>query len=61
MDRLPLGQKMGLQIQSNLKNTIISSSAFASNASLEELGSSTNLVDLASVLHETQYTRLFRS
>jgi len=35
--------------------------AQAEKATIHDLGSAAYMVDLASALHETQYTRLFRS
>jgi urease accessory protein len=40
---------------------VITSSTQARNATIDDLGSAAFMVDLASMAHETQYTRLFRS
>jgi urease accessory protein len=40
---------------------VLAASAQAENASIDDLGSAAFMVDLASMAHETQYTRLFRS
>jgi urease accessory protein len=44
-----------------LEPAVASTAKRALQASLEDLGSATFRADLASMRHETQYTRLFRS
>jgi urease accessory protein len=44
-----------------LEPIVVSTAARAMEASLDDLGSVTFRADLASLRHETQYTRLFRS
>lgn len=61
MRLIPLGQTDGQLAVAALEGAILESSAEASQATLEDLGSSAFMVDLASMAHETQYTRLFRS
>jgi urease accessory protein len=39
----------------------VAASTRTKDATIEELGSAAFMVDLASMAHETQYTRLFRS
>lgn len=58
---IPLGQTDGQRAIAELESTVLSSSDQAVEATLEELGSAAFMVDLASMAHETQYTRLFRS
>ena len=58
---IPLGQTAGQLAVAGLEEAILSASARAENGTLDELGSAAFVVDLASMAHETQYTRLFRS
>jgi urease accessory protein len=58
---IPLGQTSGQRAIAELEEAVLSTSAQARNETLEDLGSAAFAVDLASVAHETQYTRLFRS
>jgi urease accessory protein len=58
---IPLGQTAGQLAVAGLEEAILSASARAENGTLDELGSAAFMVDLASMAHETQYTRLFRS
>lgn len=58
---IPLGQTAGQRAIAELEEAVLSTSAQARNETLEDLGSAAFAVDLASVAHETQYTRLFRS
>jgi urease accessory protein len=58
---IPLGQTDGQFAIAALEDAVLATSAFASSAGLEDLGSAGFMVDLASMAHETQYTRLFRS
>jgi urease accessory protein len=58
---IPLGQTQGLQVLAALEPIIIATAQRALVASLDDLGSSAFRADLSSALHETQYTRLFRS
>jgi hypothetical protein len=44
-----------------LEDSVLAASAQAKNATIDDLGSAAFMVDLASMAHETQYTRLFRS
>jgi len=44
-----------------LEDTVLATSADAATAPIHDLGSAAFMVDLASMAHETQYTRLFRS
>ncbi|MGY8680662.1 urease accessory UreF family protein [Bradyrhizobium sp. UFLA05-153] len=58
---IPLGQTDGQFAIAALERAVLSASLCARNASLEEIGSAGVMVELSSILHETQYTRLFRS
>ena len=58
---IPLGQTAGQHAIAALESAVLACSAQVSQAPLEELGSAAFMVDLASMAHETQYTRLFRS
>ena len=58
---LPLGQTDGQLAIARLEKAVLSTSAKAKKATLDDLGSAAFLVDLSSMAHETQYTRLFRS
>ena len=58
---IPLGQTEGQLTIAELEEAVLAASAQAERATIEDLGSAAFLVDLASMAHETQYTRLFRS
>ena len=58
---VPLGQTDGQLAIAELEQPILAASAQAEKATLDDLGSAAFMVDLASMAHETQYTRLFRS
>jgi urease accessory protein len=58
---IPLGQTEGQIAVARLEGAIRDASETAIVGSLDDLGSSCFMVDLASMAHETQYTRLFRS
>jgi len=58
---IPLGQTDSQRVLAALEPMVAATAARASSASLDEVGSSTFRADLASLRHETQYTRLFRS
>jgi urease accessory protein len=58
---IPLGQTDGQLAIAALENAILAASARGRNATIDDLGSAAFMVDLASMAHETQYTRLFRS
>jgi len=58
---IPLGQTQGLHVVASLEPAVIETAQRALTASLDDLGSSAFRADLSSALHETQYTRLFRS
>ncbi len=58
---IPLGQTDGQLAIAALEEAALIAGAKARNATIEDLGSAAFMVDLASMAHETQYTRLFRS
>jgi urease accessory protein len=58
---VPLGQTECQRVLAQLEPIVVSTGKRALAASLDDLGSATFRADLASMRHETQYTRLFRS
>ena len=58
---IPLGQTDGQLAIAELEEAVLTVSARARNATMDDVGSAAFMVDLASMAHETQYTRLFRS
>lgn len=58
---VPLGQTDGQRALAALEPVVAEVAAMAGCLPLGELGTATLSVDLASMHHETQYTRLFRS
>ena len=58
---IPLGQTDGQLAIAALQEAVLTASAQARKATIDDLGSAAFMVDLASMAHETQYTRLFRS
>jgi urease accessory protein len=58
---IPLGQTDGQLAIAELEDAVLAVSADALEHTLDDLGSAAFMVDLASMEHETQYTRLFRS
>jgi urease accessory protein len=58
---VPLGQTKGLEIMCALMPVISTTTERAWAAGLDDLGSSTLLSDIASMKHENQYSRVFRS
>jgi urease accessory protein len=58
---IPLGQTDSQRVLANLEDVIVKTATRALQASLDDLGSATFRADIASMRHETQYTRLFRS
>jgi urease accessory protein len=58
---VPLGQTDSQHLLALLEPMVVATGKRALDASLEDLGSATFRADLASMRHETQYTRLFRS
>jgi urease accessory protein len=58
---IPLGQTDGQRVLAALEPAIAATAARAMTAHLDDIGSATFRADIASMRHETQYTRLFRS
>lgn len=58
---IPLGQTDGQRIITRLKPVVETSAATALETTIEEVSTATLMVDLSSMQHELQYTRLFRS
>src|SRR5215510_15041255 len=58
---IPLGQTEGLLAIAELEEAVLAVSAQTKWATIEDLGSAAFMVDFCSAMHETQYTRLFRS
>ena len=58
---VPLGQTDGQLAIAELEPSVLWATAEAEKATLEDLRSAAFLLDIASMAHETQYTRLFRS
>ncbi len=58
---IPIGQTDGLRVLAALEPILAATAARALTCPLDDLGSATFRADLASMRHEAQYTRLFRS
>jgi len=58
---VPLGQTASQRILAALEPVVVATAKRALQASPDDLGSATFRADLASLRHEAQYTRLFRS
>jgi urease accessory protein len=58
---IPLGQTDGQRLLAAFEPVVAATAARASATPLEQVGGAAFRADLASMLHETQYTRLFRS
>ena len=58
---IPLGQTDGQLAIAELEKAVLSASTQATDTTIADLGSAAFMADLASMAHETQYTRLFRS
>jgi urease accessory protein len=58
---IPLGQTDSQRVLAALEGAVSATASRAQVAALDDLGSATFRADLASLRHETQYTRLFRS
>lgn len=58
---VPLGQTDGLKLMAALEPALLAVAREACLARLDGVGSANFLADIASMRHETQYTRLFRS
>jgi urease accessory protein len=58
---IPLGQTAGQVAIAELEPEVLAASAQAEDGTVADLGSAAFVLDLVSMAHETQYTRLFRS
>jgi urease accessory protein len=58
---IPLGQTDSQRVLATLEGVVSATAKRALHAKLDDLGAATFRSDLASMRHETQYTRLFRS
>ena len=58
---IPLGQTDGQLAIAALEGAVLGAGARAQTATTDDLGSAAFMVDLCSMAHEAQYTRLFRS
>ena len=58
---IPLGQTDGQFAIAELEQAVQAASTRAGKSTIDDLGSAAFMLDLASMTHETQYTRLFRS
>ena len=58
---IPLGQTEGQRVLAALESVEAATARRALTAKLDDVGSAAFRADMASMLHETQYTRLFRS
>jgi urease accessory protein len=58
---IPIGQTDGQRLIAALSPLVIEIAEAAAEASLDDLGGAAIRADIASMKHETQYTRLFRS
>jgi urease accessory protein len=58
---IPLGQTQGQRLLAQLESVVLANAERASSTSLDDMGSIAFRADLASMQHEAQYTRLFRS
>ena len=58
---IPLGQTDGQRVLASLELVIATTASRALNTPLDDVGGATFRADIASMRHERQYTRLFRS
>lgn len=58
---VPLGQTDGQRATAALMPVVEATAARAQATDLDDLGTASPLLELASLAHETQYSRLFRS
>jgi urease accessory protein len=58
---IPLGQAAGLRAQAALESAILEIARTTETATEQDLGTACWASDIASMRHETQYTRLFRT
>jgi urease accessory protein len=58
---IPIGQNAGLKVLAALHPIIAATAERAARSGLDDLGSAAMLSDIASMRHETQYSRVFRT
>ena len=58
---MPLGQTAAQRVLAGLSPLCAAQGEMAANATLDDIGSASFAVDIASMQHETQYSRIFRS
>lgn len=58
---IPLGQTDGQRVMASVLPTVEAVAARAAAATLDDVGGTAVAIDILSMKHETQYTRLFRS
>jgi urease accessory protein len=58
---VPLGQTAGQKALHDLEDIITKTATAAMDMPFEDIGAASPMIDWASMAHETQYTRLFRS
>jgi len=58
---VPLGQSDGQHVMASLETCVAATAREALKTRFEDTASATLMVDISSMKHETQYTRLFRS
>jgi urease accessory protein len=58
---VPLGQSDGQRVLAALEPVVAAAATRALTTALDDVGGAALRADLASLHHETQYTRLFRS
>jgi urease accessory protein len=58
---IPIGQNAGLAVLAALHPLIAATARHAENSTLDDLGSAAILSDIASMRHEEQYSRVFRT
>ena len=58
---IPLGQTDGQRAIAALESVVLAAASAALVRPRDDLGSAAPVIDWASMQHETQYTRLFRS
>ena len=58
---IPIGQNAGLGVIAALHPLIASTARRAEKSTLDDLGSAAILSDIASMRHEEQYSRVFRT
>ena len=61
MRLVPLGQTEGQRLLARLQPLVVATATRALASALEDVGGAAFRADIASMRHETQYTRLFRS